>query len=336
MSGSSGRSPTATPHASTGSDADRPARVGVGLVVLGALLFTVNAGVSRIALRAGIDPATLTTIRVTGTVLVLALVAALLRPSALRLPRGRELRLVLAQGAIGVAALQWTYFVALDRLPVGMALLLEYQAPILVALWARFILKEQVRPRLWLGLGLAVVGLAAATGVGSGLSFDVLGILAGLGAAVCFASYFLIGDVALETMDAVRLFFWSFLVAAIGMNLAAPLTALDAVDLGSSVSFLGTLSSGRAPLWLVLVWIVILGTVIPFFAELAALRYVPPTVVTTIAMLEPIGVSALGWAWFRESLSPVAIVGCVLVVAGIIVAQSARTASATNFLPPDI
>ena len=57
-------------------------------------------------------------------------------------------------GLVGVAALQWTYFVAIDRLPVGMALLLEYQAPILVAVWARVVQKEQVRSRMWVGLAL--------------------------------------------------------------------------------------------------------------------------------------------------------------------------------------
>ena len=74
-----------------------------------------------------------------------------------------------------------------------MALLLEYQAPILVAC-GRGWQKEDVRGRMWVGLALAMVGLAAATGIWRGLAFDVVGIVAGLGAAVCFATYFLIGE----------------------------------------------------------------------------------------------------------------------------------------------
>src|SRR4051794_41722837 len=124
----------------------------------------------------------LTTIRLTFTFLVLLVVALLFRRTALRPPHGRMLVLVIVHGLVGVAALQWTYFVAIDRLPVGMALLLEYQAPILVALWARFLQHEQVRPRLWLGLGLAWGGLAAATGIWRGLTLDALGILGGAGA----------------------------------------------------------------------------------------------------------------------------------------------------------
>ena len=128
--------------------------VGLGLVVLAALLFVQNAGASRVVLRAGVDAASLTTLRVSGTFAVLLLLALVFRRDALRPPRGRLRPLLVVHGLIGVAALQWTYFVAIDRLPVGMALLLEYQAPILVALWARLVQREPVRPRIWAGLAL--------------------------------------------------------------------------------------------------------------------------------------------------------------------------------------
>ena len=297
---------------------------GVGLVVLGATCFTINAGVSRVALRAGVEPAMLTTIRVTCAFLGLVLLAAWFRRTALRPPRGRMLLLVVAHGLVGVAALQWTYFVAIDRLPVGMALLLEYQAPVLVALWARFAQHEQVRPRLWLGLVLAVGGLAAATEVWNGAKFDGLGVLAGLAAAVCFAGYFLIGEAGVGALDPLRVIVWSFGVATVALNVASPITAFDSSRLRRHVSLLGGLDDLSAPLWVVLAWVVVLGTLVPFFAELFALSFIRATTVTVIALLEPIGVSALGWAWFDESLGPVAIIGCLAVVAGIVIAQSAR------------
>jgi drug/metabolite transporter (DMT)-like permease len=304
----------------------RSPALGIGLVVLGATCFTVNAGVSRVALRAGVEPAMLTTIRVTFTFLVLLAVAACFRRTALRRPRGRMLVLVVVHGVVGVAALQWTYFVAIDRLPVGMALLLEYQAPVLVALWARFAQHEQVRPRLWLGLGLALGGLAAATEVWKGAKFDGLGVLAGLAAAVCFAGYFLIGEAGVGSLDPLRVILWSFGVATVLLNLATPITGFDTGRLDHPVSLLGTLDGRSAPLWLVLSWVVVLGTLVPFFATLFALSHIRATTVTVIALLEPIGVSALGWAWFDETLGPVAIVGCLAVVAGIVIAQSARLA----------
>jgi drug/metabolite transporter (DMT)-like permease len=290
------------------------------------VLFVQNAGVSRVALRAGVDPASLTSIRVTGTVLVLLVVAAVFRRDALRPPRGRLAVLIVAHGLFGVAALQWTYFVAIDRLPVGMALLLEYQAPLLVALWARFVQREQVRRRLWLGLALAWGGLAAATGIWRGLQVDAVGIAAGLGAAVCFAAYFLIGEHGVGLLDPLRVILWSFLCAAVALNVVHPVTSLPVGLLDDRVSLLGRLGEHTAPVWTVLVWIIVVCTVFPFGVELVALRHLRATTVTMVAMLEPIGVSALGWVWFAESLDAVALVGGVAVVAGIVLAQSARRA----------
>lgn len=297
---------------------------GFALVILGATLFIVNAGVSRVALRAGVDPLTLTTIRVTGTFVVLATAAALFRRSALRLPPGRLRWLIALHGLVGVAGLQWTYFVAIDRLPVGMALLLEFQAPILVAVWARVVQKESVRPRMWLGLALAMAGLAAATGVWKGLVFDPVGIAAGLGAAVCLAAYFLIGEHGVGTLDPLQVIVWSFLTGAIALNLASPITAFDTGVLDESVSLLGTLADLTVPVWVPLAWIIVLGTVVPFGVELLALRHLTATVVTMVAMIEPVGVNALGWVWFDERLDAVAIVGGAAVIAGIVLAQTAR------------
>lgn len=298
--------------------------LGLALVTTGAALFIVNAGVSRVALRAGVDPVSLTTFRVTGTFAVLAVVLAVFRRDALRPPPGRLRLLVVVHGLIGVAALQWTYFVAIDRLPVGMALLLEYQAPIIVALWARFVQHEQVRNRMWLGLGLAMAGLAAATGIWRGLQLDAVGIVAGFGAAVCFSVYFLVGERGVSELDPLRLVFWSFGVATLGLNLIHPLTGFSTRLLAEQTSLLGRLHGLHAPVWLLLTWTVVLGTLVPFAVELSALQHLRATTVTMVAMLEPIGVSALGWLWFYEGLDAVAVAGVVAVVVGIVLAQSAR------------
>lgn len=298
--------------------------VGLALVTTGALLFVVNACMSRVVLRAGVDPLMLTSLRVTGTAALLVLLTAVFRRSALRPPRGRLALLLVVHGLIGVAALQWTYFVAIDRLPVGMALLLEYQAPVLVAVWARVVQKEQVRDRMWAGLALAMLGLAAATGIWRGVSLDVVGIMAGLGAAVCLATYFLIGEHGVGLLDPVRVFVWSFLVAAVALNLVAPVTSLDVGLVDDAASLLGRLAAYDVPVLLLLAWIVVLGTLVPFLVELLALRHLRATTVTMVAMLEPVGVSALAWAWFRESLDAVQVAGGAAVVLGIMLAQSAR------------
>src|SRR3954453_9575742 len=92
--------------------ARRPA-VGFLLVGLGASLFIVNAGVSRVVLRNGGSPAELTTLRITGTALVLLVVTVFLDRGALQPPSGRLGAPLPPHGLIAGPALQWTYFVAI-------------------------------------------------------------------------------------------------------------------------------------------------------------------------------------------------------------------------------
>ena len=299
--------------------------LGFALVGLGASLFIVNAGVSRVVLRAGVSPAELTTTRITGTALVLLVAAVLLDRSALRPPRGSLALLLLVHGLVGVAALQWTYFVAIERLPVGLALLLEFQAPLLVVLWVRFVQHEVVRRRVWLGLGLALLGLAMATGIlGGELAFDGVGLLAGLAAAVCFATYFLVGEHGVAELAPLRVILWSFTVAMVAMNVAAPVWDFPTELLDGRVSLLGALAGGVVPLLFLVGWVITLGTLVPFGVEIMALRHLSAATVTMVAMLEPVGVATLGWLWFGEELGLVATVGCALVLVGILAAQTGR------------
>lgn len=304
------------------------------MVVTAALCFVVNAAVSRVVLRAGVDPATLTTLRVTASAVVLATWAVLRRPTVLRLPRGRPMLLLVALGLVGVAALQWTYFTAVDRIPVGLALLLQYTAPVLVALWVRLVRREPVRRRVWAALALSLAGLALVARLWAGLSVDGLGVVAGLGAAVCFATYFLLGEAGVERQDPLAVVLWSFLVAAVAMNLVRPVTGLDADVVAAETSLLGALAEWTAPGWLLLAWIVLLGTVVPFGLELRALQTLPATAVVVVAMLEPVGATVIGWAWLGESLSAVQVLGACAVVAGIALAQTARPQVRAEPPPP--
>ena len=98
---------------------------------------------------------------------------------------------MLGFGVTGVALVQYFYFVAIDRLPVGIALLIEFTAPVLVALFARFVYGEQVRRRMWLGIACSLGGLALVAEVWDGLTLDTVGVLAAFAAAVSLATYFL-------------------------------------------------------------------------------------------------------------------------------------------------
>lgn len=297
-------------------------RLGYALVVLAAILFGINGGVSRVAMGSGLSPEAFTTLRVTGATLVFVAYATCFRRSALRRPRGTGLLLVIALGLVGVAGLQLTYNVAIDRLPLGLALLIEFLAPVLVVLWVRFVRKEDVRPQMWIAVVLAVVGLGVVSRVWNGLAFDGLGIVMALLAAVCFATYFLLGEHNVGFDDPLRIILWAFVVATVCMNLIQPIWTTP--SLPSTTGGLGRLSDLQVNPWLVLAVVVVLGTVVPFFLEMVALRHLPATIVTVVAMLEPVIAVILGWGWFEESLTAVQVLGVVTVLAGIVLAQTSR------------
>jgi len=297
-------------------------RLGYLLIVLAAVLFGLNGGVSRVAMGAGLSPESFTTLRVTGATLVFVVYALTFRRRALVRPRGTAFLLVMALGLVGVAGLQLTYNVAINRLPLGVALLIEYLAPVLVVLWVRFVRHEPVHPRMWAAVALAVTGLAVVSRVWNGLAFDGLGIVMALGAALCFATYFLLGEHNVGFDDPLRVILWAFVVATVCMNLVRPVWTTP--DLPSSTSGLGRLGDIAVNPWIVIAVVVVMGTVLPFFLGIAALRHLPATIVTVVSMLEPVIAVVLGWAWFGESLSPVQMVGAAAVLAGIVLAQASR------------
>src|SRR5665648_547945 len=196
--------PTAVPGPSEGTSPVRgPVRSGtwVALLVGASLLFAVNGTVAKLAMQAGLSPSRLVELRSLGSAVVLLLAVGVAARS--RLPRGRELVGLALLGFAGVAMVQWLYFVAISHLPVGVALLIEYTAPLLVALWARFVLGEQVGVRLWWGLLACLSGLALVAQVGPDVRLDAIGLVAAAGAAVSLAAYYLLGARVLDGRAAV-------------------------------------------------------------------------------------------------------------------------------------
>ena len=302
------------------------------LVVIAAVLFGLNGGVSRVAMGSGLTPETFTTLRITGAMLVFVAYAACFRRSALIRPRGSAFLLVVALGLVGVTALQLTYNIAINRLPLGIALLIEYLAPVLVVLWVRFVRKEPVRGRVWVAVALALTGLAVVGQVWNGLQLDALGVVMALLAAVSFASYFLLGEHNVGFDDPLRVILWAFVVATVAMNLIQPIWTTPTLD--ARTSMLGRLGQLSVNPWLVVGVVIVLGTVVPFFLEMVALRHLPATIVTVVAMLEPVIANIIGWGWFRESLNPVQVLGVVAVLAGIVLAQTSRTAETMTLPQP--
>ena len=294
------------------------------MVLTAATLWAVNGVVSKVIIESGdVSAKRLTEVRTTGAFALLFLALVLSRPGLLRVRR-EELPVLLTFGLLGLAFVQWFYFEAISRLDIGVALLIQYVAPVLVALWARFVYDEPVRRRIWAALALSILGIALLVELWNGLTLDGLGVAAALGSATTFAVYVLSAERAVTRRDPVSLVCYGFLLAAVFWAVLQPWTSFpfDRVDEG--VSLLGRLADVSLPVWLLMTFMVVLGTIVPFALLAASLRHIPASRAAITAMFEPVAATVLAYAWLGESLTAYQLVGALVVLTAILLAQTAR------------
>jgi len=298
--------------------------LGYLMAVAGAALFAINGTVSKVMLRAGLAPGQLTEFRSTAAfVLLLVGVIAVGQRKRLHVRRS-ELPLLALFGAAGFTFVQWCYFVALVRLPVGIALIIEYLAPVLVTLYARVVLKEQVRARMWLGLVLALAGLSTIAQVWGGSAPSPVGLLAGLGAAVSLSTYYIVGERLLKTRDAISLTTWGFGCSAAVCAVLAPWWNFPFGVLSHAATLTAFHDSISAPVWLLGVELALLGTVAPFLLVVGCLRHLRASQAGIVGMTEPVLAAIVAFVVLGESLSPVQLIGGAIVLTAVVLAQSAR------------
>jgi drug/metabolite transporter (DMT)-like permease len=292
--------------------------LGAVMMVSASALFAGNGTVSKLVLQAGVEPPQLTALRAGGAALGLLALSVLLAPGPRRLRlTPSDLPLLMAYGLAGFFCVPFLYFVAIERLPVGIGLLLEYTAPVFVALWVRFGQRQSVRPRLWGGLLLCLLGLGLVAEVWRELRLAPVGMAAGLGAAVLLAVYYLLGARGVARRDPLSLCGWAFGVAALA---GLPVLAWRGVPLAA-------LSSARegVPVWALLACVVVFGSIAPYLLVAAALRHLPATSAGIIGTVEPVMAAGVAWFALGEILTGFQILGCALVLVGVALAETART-----------
>jgi len=293
------------------------------MVAIAAALFGVNGAVSKVALSSGLSSLRLTEARSTGACIALTLIALARDPASLRVER-RELPRLALFGIVGVAFVQLFYFLAIHRLPVGIALLIQYLGPVLVAIWARTFGHENVRRRIWLALALSLAGLTLMVQLWRGITLDGLGVTFALIAALVFAVYLLLAEHEVQKRQSVPLLAWGFFFAVVFWTIVQPWWSFPAAATGRTVSLQGHLSSLHLPVWALVLWVIVLGSAFPFALIVGAMRHISATQVGVTAMLEPVVATIAAWLWLRESLSATQLVGAAVVLAGIGLAQTAR------------
>ncbi|MGW4734569.1 EamA family transporter [Streptomyces shenzhenensis] len=295
--------------------------VGLGLALGSALAFGGSGVAAKPLIEAGLDPLHVVWLRVAGAALVMLPLAVRHRGLLRRRPG-----LLAGFGLLAVAGVQACYFAALSRIPVGVALLVEYLAPALVLGWVRFVQRRPVTRAAALGVVLAAGGLACVVEVWSGLSFDALGLLLALGAACCQVGYFVLSDqgsdAGEEAPDPLGVIAYGLLVGtAVLTALARPWTMDWSVLTGTA-----RMQGGAVPALALLAWIVLVATVAAYITGVLSVRRLSPPVAGVVACLEAVIATVLAWVLLGEHLSLPQLAGGVIVLVGAFIAQSSTPA----------
>lgn len=287
-----------------------------------AFLFALNGVIAKAALNVGFDPMNLTQLRNIGAMILLAAYVAIRHPDRFRVTR-RELPFLIAYGVIAFTFVQYLYFLTISRLNVGIGTLLAFLAPVLVALWLKFGRGRAVSNRIWLAIALTLVGLAMVAQVWSGFTLDPVGVIAGLACAVALAAYWLLGESGQEHRDAVSLTMWGFIFASAAWAVISPWWNFPWDVLSVAAEPLMDGASGL-PIWSLMAWGIVMGTIAPFLLVLGSLRRIGAQRAGIVGTTEPLWASVIGFVLLGETFVGAQIIGGVIVLAGVIVAETSR------------
>ncbi|HEX8065439.1 MAG TPA: EamA family transporter [Thermoleophilaceae bacterium] len=284
---------------------------GYALAALAAAMWALNGSMARTLLDDGMSAARLSQLRSAASFAILAAVLALARRDLLRVERDAIPALAFL-GVAGLALVHATYFVSIDRLQIGVALTIQYLAPLVVLVWLR--LRHARRPpsALWGAVALSAVGCFLVVRAYDAGSLDALGVVAAFGSTVAFAIYMVGSERAGHRHEPVTTLVWAFGFASVFWALAQPWWdfPFDRLDSVRNAALAGG--------------VVVVGTLLPFVAMVAALRLIPASRAGVVATLEPVLGAAFAWVLLDESLAAVQVAGGLLVVAAVVWVQANR------------
>jgi drug/metabolite transporter (DMT)-like permease len=280
-------------------------------VVAAAGCWALAAILAKHAFARGVPPVRMAEARVGVALAVLAPLLAWRRPDLLRPPPG-SLPLLAGFGA-SVAAVNLSYYLAIDHLPVGVAVALQYTGPALLLAATALVARRGPGALAWLAGGCTLAGAVLVSRALQGLGgVDAAGMLAGLAAAVTFALYLVSAEGAgRRGAEPPTVLLWGFLVAVAIWAVAAPWWSWPVAALRDPGVALSVLAVG------------VLGTLLPFFLAVGAVRVVSAAAVGIAATFEPVFAAALAWLLLGQRLGAAQLAGGALVVAGVAMAQLA-------------
>jgi drug/metabolite transporter (DMT)-like permease len=281
-------------------------------VVVAAFCWGLSAIFAKGAFEGGIPPERMAEARIAVAGLLLLAFLGIWRRELLRPPRAS----LLPSAVFGVSLVlvNLSYYVAIDRLPVGVAIALQYTAPVVVLAGTALVGRRVPGGLVWVAGVLTLAGAVLVSGAYAGFGgVDGAGLLAGFGAAASFAMYLLSAEAAgRRGAHPASVLAVGFVVAAVIWTVALPwwtwpVDRLDDVGIALRVVGVG-----------------VVGTLLPFLLAVAALRVISAALAGIVATTEPVFASALAFVLLGQELSAPQLIGGGLVVAGVVLAQATR------------
>jgi drug/metabolite transporter (DMT)-like permease len=301
---------------STMTNDARGSRLGLPLAIGAAFAFGMSGGWARGLMDAGWTPGAAVTMRIWVAALVLLVPAILSLRGRWTLLR-KNVAMIAVYGLLAVAMTQLCFFQAVAVMDVGVALLIEYTAPIAVVLWLWIRRGERPSRRSALGSAIAVVGLVLVLNVVTGASVNIAGIGWALAAMVGAAGYFLLSARADTGLPPIALAGGGLLSAALGFTVAGLLGILPIAWTTHDVNYrFGTVR------WFVPVLVIgVLATALAYALGIASTRMLGARVSSFVALAEVIVALLFGWLLLGQLPNMVQAFGGVLVLVGVVLVK---------------
>jgi DME family drug/metabolite transporter len=288
-------------------------RPGYLLVLVSALCFAAGGNVVKLLFRLGYSPQTLSQLRLWWAFAWLLLFLVILDPGRLRVER-RELLSLAVFGGVGLAGVQLTYYLAIARINIAVALLVQYLGLVAIAAWERFHRGEPVGRRVWAALAMVLVGAFFAVGAyqPSLLALNLPGVGMGLVSAGFFAFYMLRASTLSRRLDT-----WTILLYGFGTG---------------ALLWIGydLLSRSGPPtdwhVWAVMALVGLVGTLFGHALFVIAVRTIRPSTAGIVATAEPVFAGVIAFILLGDRLQLLQVLGAAVIIAGIVTVQmAART-----------
>ena len=292
-------------------------------LVIGAVFFSLNGVIVTLVLD-HMTTFRLAQVRAIGTFFLLFLITFIQDRNSLKAQR-REIPTLIFYGVFGYAMVQLGYFIGISRgVPLSLVLIIEFTAPIWIVLWIKFVRKSVVAKDMWVAIALSLLGLIMVAKVWEGFAFDLIGSFGALGAALALAVYFLMSQSQGTKRSAQAMVVWGMGIAGLFWSLVLPIWNFPTEIFTTEINLQGRFSDYSAPGWLLIAYIIIFGTMVPYLFVVGGIRRLSASTSSVIGMMEPVLAGVFAWVWLSQSWSAIQLAGGAIVLIGIYIADRAK------------